>query len=867
MSLAVYNKKRNFDQTSEPHGKADADHQFRFVVQEHHASRLHWDFRLELGGVLKSWAVPKGPDMEPGEKRLAVKVEDHPVSYIDFKGTIPEGNYGAGKVKIWDKGLFQPIDEKSEALSEKQALQWLKKGELKVALSGKKLKGEYVLVDMHKGEKNWLLIRHKKKPGVVATKDPVVSKAATTRKTASTKTTRKSAPGKTAVVKKKPADEAIAIPSIRYGKGKKFSHFIHPMLASITPSAFDDAGWLFEIKWDGYRAIAETGKKDIRFYSRNGLDFSGRFAAIYEALRAFPKKAVLDGEIVLLNENGVPDFQKLQNYEANRHLSLLYCVFDMLELEGKDMRSLPLTDRKALLKKYLGKKKLVRYCDHIDTDGVAFLAKAKDSGLEGIIAKAKDSTYADGYRSKQWLKIKNSQSAEAVIVGYTAPKGGRTHFGSLVLAGKKGKQWIYRGHVGTGFNQELLVTLKKEMDKLKTQESPFAQIPPVNGEVTWLQPKMVAEIAYTEITADGSYRHPSFLRLRSDKSSRQLNEEITMTKPTPKKAPAKKAAAKKTPAKKAAQKKATPTKATPAKVADKYTGNSNRQPVLTNLDKIYWPKEKYTKGDLIDYYESVSKFILPHLKDRPLSLKRNPNGINDKGFFHKDAGENAPGFVKVFPVDSESSNKTIDYIVCNNPETLLYVANLGCIEMNPWNSTIQKPDQPTWLVIDIDPSDKNDFTQVVETAKAVKDITDKAGINGYCKTSGATGLHVYIPLKNNYAYDLARDFAQVIASLVQELVPDFTTLERSLKKRGPNIYIDYLQNRPGQTLSSAYSVRPVPGACVSTPLEWKEVNQQLHPSQFTIKNILQRLQKKGDLFSKVLTEKTDIRKALKNLGA
>lgn len=287
----------------------------------------------------------------------------------------------------------------------------------------------------------------------------------------------------------------------------------------------------------------------------------------------------------------------------------------------------------------------------------------------------------------------------------------------------------------------------------------------------------------------------------------------------------------------------------------------------SNLDKIYWPKEKYTKGDLINYYESVADFILPHLKNRPLSLKRNPNGIQDAGFFHKDAGEHAPPFVKVFPVESESSNKTIDYIVCNNKKTLLYTANLGCIEMNPWSSTTQKPENPTWMVIDIDPSEKNSFKQVIETALAVKEITDRAGLPAFCKTSGASGLHVYIPLKNAYPYELVKDFAQVVASMVQELLPDFTTLERSLKKRGDNIYIDYLQNRSGQTLSSVYSVRPVPGAQVSTPLEWKEVNARLSPDQFDITNTKKRIDKKGDLFAEVLTLKADIPKALKSLGA
>jgi bifunctional non-homologous end joining protein LigD len=458
---------------------------------------------------------------------------------------------------------------------------------------------------------------------------------------------------------------------------------------------------------------------------------------------------------------------------------------------------------------------------------------ASEQGLEGIIAKKSDSTYSRGYRSKQWLKIKNVQSSEAIIVGYTEPKGGRSHFGSLVLAGKEGRKLVYRGHVGTGFSTALLASMKKLMKPLETEESPFKAKVPVNGKVTWLKPKLVADIAYTEVTSDGIFRHPAFLRLREEKKAAEINEEIV--------------------------EELTEMEKEDFIKAGRYTVK------VSNPRKVYWPDDGYTKLDLVHYYEKVSDYILPHLKDRPLSLKRNPNGINDKGFFHKDAGEHAPEYAKVFPVDSESSNKVIDYIVCNNTATLLYLANLGCIEMNPWNSTVKKPDHPTWMVIDIDPSDKNTFEQVVDTALATKMIFDKAGMNSYCKTSGSSGLHVYTPLKNKYDYDTVRDFAHIIASLVQEQLPGFTTLERSLSKRGNRIYIDFLQNRSGQTLSSVYSVRPVQGAQVSTALDWKEVNHKLHPSQFNITNIFARLEKKGDLFAEVLTASGSIEKALRQL--
>lgn len=809
MSLATYNKKRNFRKTAEPAGKKGTVTKSRFVVQRHQATQLHYDFRLELGGVLKSWAVPKGPSLNPAQKRLAVMVEDHPVDYISFKGKIPEGNYGAGTVEIWDNGKFDPVNASHEIITEKEALQSLKKGELKFLLKGKKLKGEFVLVRLKNDEKNWLLIKHKDEFST----NTIYNAEDQTGKTIPQKT----------------------IASIRHGKAKKVKTFIEPMLAGITKNPFDDEDWLFEIKWDGYRAITEINKDGIQFYSRNGIDFSERFPAIYQALKKIKHDVILDGEIVLLNEKDLPDFQKLQHYENHLNYPLIYYVFDMLQLNGKNIEHLPLEERKKLLKQLLKNNQTIRYCDHINANGIAFLEKAKEQGLEGIIAKKKDSQYARGYRSKEWLKIKNIQSTEVVIAGYTEPKGGRIHFGSLILANKKGKEWQYLGHVGTGFSSALLASLKKKMKPLETKESPFKTKVPLNGEVTWLKPKLVADIAYTEVTRDNIFRHPVFLRLREEKETKDINEEV--------------------------MEEITEVKRNEEIKVGKYKVS------VTNRHKIFWPDEGYTKGDVIDYYDKMADYILPHLKDRPLSLKRNPNGIRDEGFFHKDAGENAPDYVDVFKVKSESSNKIIDYIVCNNKATLLYLANLGCIEINPWNSTTKKPDNPTWVVIDIDPSSKNKFTEVVDVALTTKMVLDKAGVASYCKTSGSSGLHVYVPMKNKYDYKTVKDFALIIATLVQEQLPKTTSLERSLSKRGAKIYIDYLQNRSGQTLASVYSLRPKKGATVSTPVDWKEVNQKLHPSQFTIENIWERVQKKGDLFQPVISDSTNIDKALKALNA
>ncbi|MBC7849439.1 MAG: DNA ligase D [Chitinophagaceae bacterium] len=807
MSLVTYNKKRNFKETSEPRGEKDTSQKFRFVVQRHEATRLHYDLRLELDGVLKSWAIPKGPSLTPATKRLAVQTEDHPVQYLSFKGAIPEGNYGAGQMTIWDNGTFQPVDEKHNPITEKEALKWLRNGQLKFALKGAKLKGEFALIRL-KDKRNWLMIKHKDEYAVTTAYDAEqVNDKVTNPK---------------------------SIASIRHGKAKKVDGFIEPMLASITKTPFDDPEWIYEIKWDGYRAVAELQNGNVRFYSRNGIDFSSRFPAILQSLKKLKIDAVLDGEIVLLNDKNMPDFQKLQHYENHLNLPLIYYVFDMLSFKGKDLLNLPLIERKELLKKLLKKNPVIRYCDHIDEEGMGFLDQAKKQGLEGIMAKRKDSLYKKGYRSKDWLKIKNVQSTEAVIVGYTAPKGERSHFGSLILANKEGREWIYRGHVGTGFSHETLATLKKTMTALQTDQSPFKTKVPLNGEVTWLKPSLVADIGYTEVTRDKIFRHPVFMRLRDEKKSSKVNQEIV------------------------------------ADIKDVQRNGEMKvgkhRVAFTNRHKIYWPDEGYTKGDVIDFYDKISEVMLPYLKGRPLSLKRNPNGIRDDGFFHKDAGENAPSFVDVYKVKTDSSNKIVDYIVGNNKATLLYVANLGCIEINPWNSTTKKPDHPTWMVIDIDPSSKNTFKEVVDVALATRKVLSRAGVEAFCKTSGSSGLHVYVPMKNKYPYETVKNFAHLVASLVQEQLPETTTLERSLKKRGPRIYIDYLQNRSSQTLASVYSLRPVPGASVSTPLEWKEVNHKLHPSQFTIDNIFKRLEKKGDLFLSVLNSSTNIEKAMKVLG-
>lgn len=797
MSLKEYKKKRDFSKTSEPKGeKSVLGEQLSFVVQRHAARSLHYDFRLEVDGVLKSWAVPKGPSLNPTDKRLAIMVEDHPLDYRTFEGTIPKGNYGAGEVEIWDEGFYEPLHRTKGKTDNATLLEEIKKGSVKIVLHGKKLKGEFALVRMNsdKDENNWLLIKHNDDH---AAKEEYNAENETS---PSSKVSKK--------VEKKQNETK-----------QKMNSFSKPMLASSASEPFDGDEWIFEIKWDGYRAIAEVGEQ-LRFYSRNGLSFKGKYPLIESALNKQKHNMILDGEIVAYNNKGMPDFQLLQHFEDNPDVTLIYHVFDLLFLNGHSTKELELMQRKELLKEALTETPNLKFNYHVENEGKAFYKSIEKSDLEGMMAKKKKSTYQEGVRSQAWLKVKNHKTDDAVIVGYTKPQGSRKKFGSLILGQYRDGKLHFAGHVGTGFNDKSLKEIYKLLQPLVTKQVPFDETPPVNAPPTWLKPNLVAVIKYSQMTKENVFRHPVFVGIREDSKNSSSTKD----------------------------------------------SSSDNKLKLTNLDKLYWKKEKITKGDLIDYYLSVSDYILPHLKDRAQSLHRFPDGIESPGFYHKDAGKGAPSWVKTVHIFSESNNKEIEYIICNDKDTLGYLINLGCIELNPWNNRIKFPDKPDFMIMDLDPSEKNSFEQVVETAKATKEVLDMAGLTSYCKTSGSTGLHIYVPMGAKYDYDQVRDFGHLVAQLVQSRLPKITTLERSLSKRGPKIYLDYLQNRTGQTVASVYSVRPKPGASVSMPVEWDEVTKDLTIQDFTIRNALDRIAKKGDIFSPVLGKGVDLIKALDSIN-
>ena len=617
------------------------------------------------------------------------------------------------------------------------------------------------------------------------------------------------------------------------------------MLAKESAAAFNDHDWLFEIKWDGYRAISEIKNRVVELYSRNGISFNTTYPVVYNQLKKIKHQVIFDGEIVVINDEGKSDFQKLQHYEDNTQFPLCYYVFDLLSLNGEDTTTLPLIKRKKLLKKIIQKNPVIKYSEHIVTNGVDFFNAAKDNNLEGIMAKKINSQYHKGARTSEWLKIKYHKTEEVVIAGFTKPAGSRDYFGALVLAEKSKEGLKYAGHTGSGFTDKMLKEVYEKLKPLITNNSAFKEIVKTNMPVTWVKPNYVCEIKFTEWTTDGKMRHPIFLRMREDKT---INDIVMVTKKNT------------------------------VKTNGKLTGNSMENDgelvigktkiKLTNRNKIYFPDVKITKGMVIDYYQQMSDYILPYLKGRPESLKRNPGGINDKGFFHKDAGEGAPAYVKSIKIFSESAHKEIDYILCNDKATLAYLNNLGCIEINPWNSTVKNLDKPDYMIIDIDPSEKNNFEQVIETANAFKLILHRGGADSFCKTSGATGLHIYVPMGKKYFYEQVKDFAQFLCMLVNEQLPLFTTMERNLTKRGnKNIYLDYLQNRRGQTIAAAYSLRPHTGATVSTPLMWKEVKSGFLPSAFNISTVPERVKNIGDIFKGVLQKGTDIKKCLSKIAA
>jgi bifunctional non-homologous end joining protein LigD len=915
MSLATYKKKRSFNKTPEPEGKKKTSGGIlHFVVQKHDASRLHYDFRLEMEGVLKSWAIPKGPSMNPEDKRLAMMVEDHPYDYKDFEGIIPPGNYGAGTVIVWDEGTYEPDEEYHEKgpNPEKELLNQLKKGSLKITLHGKKLKGSFALVKIKSSEDNaWLLIKHRDKYATDAditkkeksvqsglkleqvaresTNEWISNRKTTTPKTKSSVTASKAASPNIASKKKKAVKKKV--PSkiealIKNGQPAPMPSDIIPMLSTLTDEAFDDKDWLFEIKWDGYRALAYLDNGKVNIMSRKNLSFNHKFSPVVEALQELELKALLDGEIVALNEESKGDFQLLQQWQKTGRGQLVYYVFDILWINGYNVMQLPLLQRKEILQQILPEHDMIRFSDHVSETGRQFFELAADKGLEGIMAKHANSTYTPHVRTKQWLKIKTHQRQEVVIAGFTETRGSRTHFGALVLGIYENDELVYIGHSGSGFTEKSLAEVYKKLKPLITTQCPFAQKPKTNMPVTWVKPKLVCEVKFSEWTKDNILRQPIFMGMREDKDPKEVYREkaisaepnvIEKEAASPKKqtAAAKQMKTKNAKTKTASTARKAKTKPVSKAAARKATASaedflnetekeqiviiSKKELTFTNLDKIYWPAEKITKRDMLNYYYRIAPFIMPYMKDRPQSMNRFPDGIKKPGFYQKNVTGKVADWIARHDYELEGEKK--QYLVCSDEATLLYMANLGCIEMNPWHSTVRKPDNPSWCVIDLDPGNIS-FDKVIEAAQVIKQLADELEIDTYCKTSGSTGLHIYIPLGAAYDYDQSRQLAELLVTIVHQEISSFTSLERSPAKRKNKIYLDYLQNRSIQTIAAPYSLRPKPGATASAPLHWEEVKKGLSIQDFTIENMYDRAKDVGDIFKPVIGKGINLKKVL-----
>lgn len=797
MSLKEYKKKRDFKSTDEPPDSVkDASTRMNFCVQKHDASHLHYDFRLEYRGILLSWAVPKGPSLNPQNKRLAIKVEDHPLDYQYFEGIIPKGNYGAGTVEIWDHGTFTMPEATGRKEIEKKLKEGLKKGHFAVILDGERLKGEFIFQKLKKDDedRSWLLI---KKPDEYQETGERIKKTS--------------------------PDSKIT--------NKKIPEFIAPMLATLVDKPFDHDDWLFEVKWDGFRALAFVDQGKVELKSRNKLLFNEKFPSIVKNLQKIKGSVILDGEIVVVDQKGKSHFQLIQNFKEGSNV-LCYYVFDILYKDHEDLMEKPLIERKEILRKFLKHwdLSLIRFSDHILKDGKRFFKAAAKEHLEGIIGKKITSSYQPK-RSHDWVKIKTSLRQEVVICGFTEPQGSRKKFGALIVGlYDQDKKLQFAGHVGGGFNAALLEEVYDRLTPLIQKKCPFENLPKSKMPATWVKPKLIGEVAFAEWTHDNMMRQPIFQGLRMDKDAKTVNKEVPEAAPADDK----------------------------NEKLKKIKGLS-----LTHLEKVYWPKEKYTKGDLIAYYEAVGPMILPYLKNRPIMLHRYPDGIEGKDFYQKDINFSHPDWIKTFPVQHEG--KEDHYLLIGDLRSLLYAVNLGSIDLHPFMSQITSLDHPDYCVIDLDPHDIS-FDKVIETAQIFHEILEKIHVKHVCKTSGGKGLHILIPLHAKYTYEQSRQFAEIICHIIHKKIPETTSMERSPEKRPQKIYLDCLQNRVAQSIVAPYAVRPRSKAMVSTPLLWEEVNKDLDITAYTIESVPKRLKKIGDIFKPVLGPGINIEKSLDSIN-
>jgi bifunctional non-homologous end joining protein LigD len=837
--LEAYRAKRTGGSTPEPMASTAAAGRGprMFVIHQHDATRMHWDLRLEIDGVLCSWAVPKEPSMDPEDKRLAVKVENHPLEYVHFEAVIPDGNYGAGPMIAWDRGLFRPLIDAAQGLLD---------GEIKFELYGYKLRGAFTLVHTGKGRRgrqsgrgsnDWLLIKKRDEAAEAHLAGGRPLSEASVLSGLTIDELAAGGPHHREVVAELAAlgvpQRAIALASLEL------------MLCHTADAAFSSDDWVFELKYDGFRMASAGGAGRATLRYRSGQDPTDRFPELTSALRALPiPDLVLDGEIVMLDAEGKPDFHRLAaRAQIHRTSELLraalatpvtYMVFDLLGAAGYDLRGLPLLVRKSLLARILPALGPLKLAEHIPSQGEALLAQVVARGLEGVVAKRADSTYRPT-RSRDWLKIKRDPEGDFAVCGYTAPKNTRAGFGALHLCVRVDDRWLWAGKVGSGFDDQLLTALRAELDAKPTWKPTFPR-PEGVTDVRWIEPELVVQVRYREWVTGSMLRFPVFLRLRRDKRAAEC---AMVVRHTGEEEPP----------------------AAPALEVDQPV----RELRLSNLNKVFWKAENITKGELIDYYRSIAPHILPYLLDRPTVLSRYPDGIDGEMFYQKDTPDWVPPWLRTTTLWSEHSQREIHYLLVDDADGLAFVANMGSIPVHAWASRIAHLENPDWTIVDLDPKNAP-REHVVPLALAIHKLCEAAGIPNYVKTSGQTGLHVLIPLGGQCTFDQARTLAYLIGLLIERQHPDMATTARNPAARHGRVYLDWGQNAHGQLLVAPFSVRPVGGAPVSMPLTWDEVVPGLDAKQFHLRNALDRVSRwSSDPCAPILTERPDLAAALSRL--
>ncbi|MEM7364418.1 MAG: DNA ligase D [Pseudomonadota bacterium] len=817
--LDRYRQKRTADGTAEPFGGTvgTSDHRgaLRFMVHHHAARNTHFDLRLEMEGVLRSWAVPKGPSPNQKDKRFAALVEDHPLEYGDFEGKIPDGNYGAGWTIVWDRGIWRPIED---------PIAGLEKGKLLFELDGQKLHGKWTLVRM-KTEKDWLFIKERDEfeDEDSGTDDYPMHSVFTGLSIDDLEDAAD------------PVDDFYEVLGDRNPEALE-SHDIKPMLAKNS-EPFSRDGWLFEIKYDGYRLICHKEGDQVTLLSRNGNDLSATFPEIVLAISRLPfESVVIDGEAVCHDASGMPSFARMQTRgrltstgaitkAAHDNPATLY-AFDLLSFDELDLRPLPLTERKALLRTVIHQPGMIRFSDHIENDGAAMYHAAGQLGLEGVVGKKADSKYIAG-RSDNWTKVRVDQTDDFVVMGY---KGTTKDIRSLILGQYVDGELVYSGSAGSGLTATHSKQLRPLFDALDTLPRP--KDGPDSKELIWKQPTLVCEVRFKEFTSAGQLRHPVFLRMRDDKDpeectrqfqDRELSESVVEEDPI------------------------------------------IRHVELSNLDKVFWPDEGYTKGDMIEYYDAVSPWLLPWLEDRPVVMTRYPDGIDGKSFYQKDAPDFVPDWLRIEKMWSDTTERDIGYFVVDCEEALVYLANMATIPLHIYHSRTELLEKPDWCVLDLDPKEAP-FTDVITVAREIHELCEEIELPNFLKTSGSTGLHILLPLQNQFTFEQSRVLGELLARLIERRLPDICTTTRNPAKRDGKVYLDYLQNGSGKLIASPYCVRPKPGAPVSMPMKWSELTRKLTPTTYHIKNAIKRLKRmQDDPAIEVLDTEVDLIRVLESL--